>query len=323
MSLDTARCNLSRCLSDPVYVGTLVTDWANASKVITAWWDAYKQWEREDSLEAAFNDHRLTTRYYKREFDAQLDMKAKEGFGGAQKDFPGHKVYVGLKGLAEYTKPDNFVPAREGMTARKIELGLYDQSARLLDGRKDISVQVFGKIEDGHRYAFMPLSDPDDQVVFHKLNEIGKSLRKKNEAFYALVRDIRSKMTRIKLAQDTDMGTNFTAVAPDDPVNPKFKYGISPTTTLPGMVLAKTFTKEQAAEILASRQIAAMNFKQILLAEKGNEITVAYRQHAGVFPLIGVWKASENCFHQYKIEGGELVRIEGATIPNRPPRAGT
>ena len=321
MSLDTARFNLSRSLADASYVQTLVTEWGTASGIITTWWNEYKAWERQDTLEAAFNNHRLTTRFYKRAFDAQLDMKAKSGHGGAQKDFAGHKVYVGLKGLAEYTNPNNFLPAAEGMTKRKVELGLYDQSARLLDGRKDISGQVFGRIEDGHNYAFMPLSDPDDQVVFHKLNEIAKSLRSQSQALYALVRDIRSKMTRIKLAQETDMGTNFTALAPEDTLNPKFKYGISPTTTLPGMVVAKKFSEEDAAKILTQRQIAAMNFKQILLAEKGNEITVAYRQHAGIFPLIGVWRAAKNCFDQYRIAGGELVRIEGATIANRPPRA--
>lgn len=320
MSLSAARDNLSRALHDPKYIVRLVADWPAASQTILAWWTAYKDWERGDTLGKAFNEHRLTARYYKREYDKQLDMMAKKGVGGEQVEFPGHKVYVGLKGIAEYTDPDNFKPAAEGMTKRKVELGLYDQSARLLDGRRNISEQVFGRIEEGHMYAFMPLSDPDDQVVFQKLNEVGKALRNDNTELYALVREIRSRMTRIKLAQETDMGTNFTAVDPENNLNPKFKYGISRKTKRPGEDKVKELSEADAKELLLYRRTAAMNFKQILIPQKGNEITVAYRQHAGGFPLIGKWRSATSCFDRYAIIGGELIHVRGAAIPNRPPR---
>ena len=293
MSLDTARFNLTRALDDPRYLVALVKEWPKASKTILEWWDEYKAWERADTLEKAFNDHRLTARYYKRAFDAQLDMMAKKGEGGEQVAFPGHKVAVGLQWLGEYTKPDNFLPVAQGMTRRKIELGLYDQSARLLDGRRKISEQVFGKIAEGHLYSFSPLSDPDDQVAFHHLNEVGKKLRNDNTELYTLVREIRSKMTRIKLAQETDMGTNYTATKPEDSVNPKFKYGISRTTTMPKDSKPTAYSEQQAEDILKGRRLTALNFKGILIPQKGNEITVAYRQHAGMFPIIGKWRKSE------------------------------
>lgn len=239
---------------------------------------------------------------------------------------------VGVKGVLARLDATIFVPTLGG-TSRKTELGLHDLSASILKKSKKITAQLHnsgsfaGKADEKIRelivstvgmsetqvaelkknkdkiiaetlfYVFMPLAKPADQKVFQLLNDLAKVSRKQQD-FYNEVRDIRSKMTRVKLFEEHDMGTGFLAYAPDSRVNPRFKYGHQPTTKvrIKGILTAGQDNTEQ---MITQRRKNAVNYDQVLSKATGvNEATIAYRYHAsrdgGVekFPLLGqlgVW----------------------------------
>jgi hypothetical protein len=240
---------------------------------------------------------------------------------------------VGVKGVLARLDPKVFVPTLGG-TSRKTELGLHDLSASLLKHDKKITAQLHnsgsfaGKTDEQIRqlivstegmsamqieelkakkekmiaetlfYVFMPIAKPADQKLFQLLNDLAKDLRKLHVDFYNEVRDIRSKMTRVKLFDEHDMGTGFLAYAPESRVNPRFKYGHQPTTKVRISGIIKS-GQENTEQLIAQRRKNAVNYDQVLAKATGvNEITVAYRYHAshdgGVekFPVLGqlgVW----------------------------------
>jgi hypothetical protein len=242
---------------------------------------------------------------------------------------------VGVKGVLARLDPTTFVPTLGG-TSRKTELGLHDLSASLLKSSKKITAQLHnsgsfaGKSDEEIRrlivstqgmsateieeikakkdkiiaetlfYVFMPIAKPADQKVFQLLNDLAKDkvLRQQGQDFYNEVRDIRSKMTRVKLFDEHDMGTGFLAYAPDSLVNPRFKYGHQPTTKVRIRGIIKS-GQDNTEQLIAQRRKNAVNYDQVLARATGvNEMTIAYRHHAsrdgGVesFPLLaqlGVW----------------------------------
>lgn len=240
---------------------------------------------------------------------------------------------VGVKGSLARLDPKVFVPTLGG-TSRKTELGLHDLSASLLKSSKKITAQLHNsgsfanKTDEEIRnlivstegmsptqidgikaakektiaetlfYVFMPLAKPADQKVFQLLNDLAKKVRQQQQDFYNEVRNIRSKMTRVKLFDEHDMGTGFLAYAPDSRVNPRFKYGHQPTTKvrINTIIMSGRTNTEQLIE---QRRMNAVNYDQVLARATGvNEMTIAYRYHASrdggaeKFPLLGqlgVW----------------------------------
>src|SRR5690606_23692770 len=116
--------------------------------------------------------------------------------------------------------------------------------------------------------------------------------------FYNYVRDIRSKMTRIKLAAEHDMATNFALVGQTATSRPKFSFTLLQKTDVS---IRDKERKVEGADIdfgdsnvvqvpttpgiLEARRVAAINFQTLVLGQihSYGEVVVAYRQHAGGF----------------------------------------
>lgn len=244
-----------------------------------------------------------------------------------------------LKSIEERLDPKKFVP-EEGAKSLKTEFGLHDLSAGLMHKNKPISEQQYKTPSRGQYYVFMPLSHAGDQAVFQNINRLAKEFRTQNEGFYNLVRDIRSKMTRIKLAAEHDMATNFVKVArPGTDPRPKFKFtlldktdvsirdkqkGLLPNVEfLEGKKVVQTPT---TPEILQARQLAAINFQSLVLGELHSygEVVVAYRRHLGEgeskFPKFAEFDAKKKLWKVGKLEGaGYQWQSTDETIPDRPP----
>jgi hypothetical protein len=139
-------------------------------------------------------------------------------------------------------------------------------------------------------------------VLFQKLAALAKRVDvHKQQDFCTVIQTIRASMTRIKMASEKDMGTNFTDLASPGSLRPKFKYGIS-------LFSKKENENKQMVSVfvgedeIARRKELAMNFRQILTDDKVNEIVVAYRSHANLeFPLFTKWDATAKVYKSFKL----------------------
>jgi hypothetical protein len=340
MALADTRSRLSRALDDAQF-GSPVR-WSTDRPLIADWWHDLKVEEAKDKFNKVFHESRMIVRYVKQGVDSTVDMKAHRGLTGGMETmtkpappskvggalaarmgaFQEPKTYklgLGAKQLMDRMDPTNFITPTTG-SRPKIELGLHDMSASLLDPKKiKISTQLFNQPKQYQIFAFMPVAAEDDQVVFQKINAFGKQHRADNDGLYSLVRELRSELTRIKLACEHDMATNFTAFAPDSAVNPKFRYGQSAQTKVPDpQKPGELVFVPNTAELINRRKTNALNYKAILDSEfHHNEITVAFRHHAGAFPKFGVWDG-KGSFLVSNVASNRMMRT-GEVIPDAPP----
>lgn len=355
MSLDHARDQILPLLENGAFGALVIEDWSSARKLVVDWWDAYKAWERADTFDAAWREQRMSLRWCGRGLDFSfkgVEATRSDAVKSEDGNFPSVTYAdltsnVGVTGVMARLDPKVFVPSPGG-ASRKTELGLHDLSASILRSNATITSQLFNAgsfarktptqirevLKALHKdskgkpyYVFMPLSKPRDQKLFHLLNDLAKLRR--DSPLYTLVREIRSKMTRVKLACEHDMGTGFLATAPDNPVNPKFRYGHQRTTKTRNSIGLLAPGKENSVELIAARKSNAMQYDQMLARATGvNEVTIAYRHHASQdgggerFPLAAelmVNKKDEVGFQAFVIkEGGEIDPTGMRWIPNRP-----
>jgi hypothetical protein len=286
--------------------------WKDTKRLILIWWAAFKAWERTDSFYEAFTDNRMVMRTWDSALDKHhvLSIPDNRITGGTAEDFlrNGYVFEVGLKSLALRMDPSNFYPE-----SKKYALGIHDMSSTLLDCSREISSQAHKK-SNGTIFSFTPLSDPKDQVVFERLSQLSKRAEACTE-FRELIREIRSKMTRAKLAAEHDMATGFTARK--TPTGYKLKYGLGATTSVvneeetakkrgglsmfPGTLTSRV---PVTPEVVAERRATALNFRTIVARKlfAKNEITVAIREHAGPFPIFAKYENKE--FLVFEIKDG-------------------
>jgi hypothetical protein len=216
-------------------LGTFDKDWGNLETLVDKWWAAYQAWEAQDTLPDAFKEQRLTVKGTTT-MDTLIEARRRpadptqrydgQAWGETEKfDTKIIKTNASILGRQD---PKVFVPQGKG-ASRKTEMGYHDLSALLLNPNADISAQQYkgraGQIDPEQVYVFMPLSEAIDQAVFQNINTLAKACRKERPTFYDTVRDIRSKMTRIKLLAEHDMATSFVMVGNrEENGGPKFKY---------------------------------------------------------------------------------------------------
>ena len=320
-------------------------NWEQMATLVRNWWNAYKDWERDiDTFNDAVSHDRMTLRTFGAKFTKEVDKTFEKGSlglsaerffqdsryspvddqGGTRKlafDNPEEKKHYGanrgIRGSA-FAVPENFA-SREA----KYKAGTHDLSASLFDHKYDMFDRVGGgrkqnhHTEDGAHFVFLPLSKEDDQEVIFNLVRAAKAMRGTVPDLYALVRDYRSKMTRVKLAADFDMGVGYTAVPSASTANegPHFKlrYGLLAAMTQRGVGGDGQETVSVTTETYQARQQAGIRFKSVLAAARGrkNEIVVAVRQHAGAFPVYAERNGMElRCF---RLEGNTKV-FTGGTV---------
>jgi hypothetical protein len=329
-ALENARKRLMDILPEEIWAVEVSRNWGDVHSRITSWWLAYKAWEKQDTFNDAFKDGRLSVRSFSGDFEWEKGkslsdltiptnkfyadskytaLKAKEQRQNQDTFWePTERAkYFANRGLdsSAFSKPENFATR-----STKYAAGLHDLSASLLNPKLSIFDQIHHKSEKQAHFSFVPLSAEDDQFVLFTLAQRAKDKNAPSE-LYAMIRDYRARMTRIKLAQDSDLGAGYTMVpTPNrtDGLNFKMRYGLGDKTTLTGGGATGVKTTPQ---ILAEKQKAALHFKHILGREGKNEIIVALRQHEGNFPVYAVRDgAMLRCF---QIVRGERV-LDGRTI---------
>lgn len=216
-------------------VGEFDGQWNHLANCVERWWKAYKTWEAQDTIQAAFTEQRLTV---KGTSEMNLPVQAQTASPNATQRYGAQAVWsdTGTFGtpivktnasvLARLNplvfRPDARTPSR------KTELGYHDLSALLLNPRAPISSQQYkgrGGIQPEQVYVFMPVSPAIDQAVFQNINTLAKAQRLQHSEFYDRVRQIRSTMTRLKLLAEHDMAVAFVKVGTSAETKlPKFKY---------------------------------------------------------------------------------------------------
>jgi hypothetical protein len=144
---------------------------------------------------------RLSARFIADEAAGRAKMLA----SGTAKGSGGYWANRGLDSSA-FADPRNF-DTREA----KYDEGLHDMSASLMNPAVSIFKQIHNT-DNGAHFSFMPLAEPEDQRMIYTLIRMAKTMRPYWPEMYALIREYRTKMTRVKLAYNSDMGAGYIAI---------------------------------------------------------------------------------------------------------------
>lgn len=195
------------------------------------------------------------------------------------------------------------IPANFATTESKYDWGLHDLSASLLNRNLSIFDQIHNT-EDGAHFSFMALAQPEDQRIIYTLTRMAKIMKPYWPQMYALIRDCRAKMTRVKLAANFDMGIGYIVIPVKNPKDNerkyRLRYGLINQMTVPESVDPSKSVKV-TPEVYEARQQAALDYRSILDREGKNEIIIALRKHAGNFPIYAQRRGDELLC--YKIVG--------------------
>jgi hypothetical protein len=261
--------------------------WEQLYEDVPRWWEHYKLWETQDTVSAAYKAQRLTAKAVAKNTSMNEDLGAKEvAFGNwsEKKKYPmperigeleNYQLRRSPIGVVDRFKPEMFVPEGKGPSLKTL-WGLHDLAASLMNPEFKISEQQYRFANN--IFVFMPLSEAGDQAVFQYINILAKAYRQKRGTFYELVRDYRSKMTRIKFAAEHDTGTQIVCVGRGAGDKPKFRLQPAEKThasVFDKLPKAETDTardvmKEVGAERLAKRlggQTFAGTFKDVDIPE--------------------------------------------------------
>lgn len=276
------------------------------TQAVWSWWNAFKKWEEQDSFLVAFREKRLCIT--QRPTDANVkgavltsyDMEAKRGSGehSPKIKYPGVKYAVGVDSLATRMDPANFSGVNELGIKNKYALGLFDLSASLLNPEyATIKGQLRWTIDSTKatwRVIFMALPHEEDVALYNVLKIHAHET--KDLVLQELLKFIRHRMTRPKLAAAEDMGAGPYDIAPTGSPT-KIKYGWKSDD---GVLTEQT--KKRAYTAAAEYQKIISNAKAItgrgdVKVVASNEITIALRQHAGKrFPIITAYDQERDRF---------------------------
>ena len=264
------------------------SDWNVLTPLIEQWFADLKAWEGIDTFNAAFQDKRMTCR--------QVNIDPVTARGGAF-DVGGRQMTLArdVPGIKARMVPTNYFHPHT-VRPRKNELGLHDLRTSLLTDARPIKTQLKGY--ENVLALFVPLPTEDDLYLFDSLNQTAK----KEPAGAVLMKTLRSQLTRVKLAQASDMGSTFqNAPLPGQPE--RFRYGLDGTIIGENQRgRAVKIGAPATAEELFNRKTNALRYKSILVnpVTTVNEIALAYRQHASpLFPMFTQWNQAAQHFRVY------------------------
>jgi hypothetical protein len=264
--------------------------WKERSAQIEAWFATMKRMEADETWATVFAANRMSAR--------QIGVKA-TNMGGTftvrNKFAPQDKqrdrevnLDRGLSGIGARGVPENFYDP-ESKERNKNVLGLHALSASLLvkDNKKPIFSQL--KPYKDSVVVFMPVPTEDDMQIFHAVARL-------KDPDLERYREMKSRFTRIKLAQGSDMHTTLFDVSETSEGPAKIRYGVTGRTQR-----AKDEEEVAADETdLAARKSNALEHSSILgpgAMQKINEIVMAYRQsESKEFPLYARWDPDQRHF---------------------------
>ncbi len=269
--------------------------WAELSTDIDRWWKALEITAKKD--EATFNapymNRQMTVRAVAKNSAAQGGMFKASIMKGESKTTTGDadmSLERDRESILKRTNPENWSGETSDLAAKQ-KTGLYELSASLLDpSRKDILSQMkFYKAPEA--VVFAPAAHPLDQQIFAAISTLA-------DADQPTLRKISSKMTRIIMAQSTDMGTKYVDFSPGN-TGTDIRYGESGTLIRHAAGTGKAARSHELEE----RRLNALMYWRILKDSKQlvNEVVVEYRQHAsGLFPLFAKVDHNQKRFYILK-----------------------
>jgi hypothetical protein len=235
------------------------------------WFTEIKTWEGLEKFPRAFQDSRMTVRAVKT--DAKLKQIKVTRSVPTTINLDGS-----VAGIHARLDADNF------LNKLKNDKGLHDLSAVLLHPGKLISKQFFD-VAPGSQLVFMPLPLEADLAAFAALSVIAKSNR--SSPLYVSFERMRANFTRIKYGAMSDMHSGFLTIEKmkfDAPLQKDGKvhvrYGLA--NVLGGPVMQKLLDIRVQNALKYKSKIATPN-----KTGENNEVIIAYRNHAGPFPMIG------------------------------------
>ena len=349
--------------------GRVRDNWLAVNALIESWWTVFQDWETKDTFNDAFAESRMSVRTFDAGFMKQVSKEFKpgtisvtstekdhvevrmfadskygsiEGDGAQQHDarFRGpveSLKYQAQRGIdsSKFADPENF-KTRD----TKYAAGLHDLSASLLNPGVSIFNQIHHHGNKTH-FAFLPLCEQEDQELVFNLTQCAKELNLTLPALHDRVRTLRASVTRVKLANEFDMGIGYSAMPVPDwenkvgkpaprgtGIGPKYKpaapvpayklrYGLGLFTTIIGPQGQQTV--RVTPEIYAARQNAARHFKSILGIRVGegqkNEIVIAVRKHRGAFPVYAIREGDVlNCYDIADNKDAKTMKLNKKSI---------
>jgi hypothetical protein len=296
MSLEQTRQALNEVLLSGKVSFKAADGWRQVKDLANEWQKLLKEWESKDTFEAAYQQKRMTARAMAdNRGDKVGEFKAPQaGKPRSAETDRDIKLAYGAAGVQARMKPTNLFVA--GQESKKNDLGLHDLSATLLTPDREWTKQL--KHYEDAAYLLMPMPQEEDLMLYYQLHGETKG-RGVDPAFRTFMRQISSRMTRLKYASAEDMHTTYVDNAPivkvaiqqkavqnfaifeKERVTPgKFRYGITGTSA------SKEDDEAAKSQVdvdeVKLRRARALRYKQILSANEGapvNEIVVAYRSH--------------------------------------------
>jgi Domain of unknown function (DUF4157) len=255
------------------------TSWKELSGKIAAWRKEVKKRAEDETFRTAFEAKRMTVRAIAKDSDQQGGTFKAQVLSGESKTTTGQADMTlerNRASILKRTEPKTWAGEAQDIAVKQ-KTGLYELSASLLD--PDPKRGIFSQLKfykEPEAVVFMPASTPEDNQIFAAISELV-------DADQPTLRDISSEMTRITLAQSTDMGTKYVDKSVGN-VGTDIRYGESGTLIrYPGGT-----GKPARAHELEARRTTALEYTKILGDPKKlvNEVVVEYRKHAsGRFPL--------------------------------------
>jgi ribosomal protein S8E len=273
-------------------LGGAGTKWQDRKNHIDAWWADVQTREARETWQTAFTTNRISARQIGSTKTMGGNFTVRNKFERANRSRDRNiSLDRGASGILERMKPANFDDPKTGKS-QKNEKGLHDLSASLLDGKDKDPMSIFVQLKpyDNAVVLFMPAPSEDDAQIFNAIMQLTEPDEK-------LLRTIRSKFTRIRFAQGSDMHTIPLDVSRNATDLPKIRYGVSGRTQR-----AKDESEVMADDIdLAARRTNALQHSVILgpgAMQKVNEIVMVYRSYEStLFPLFAKWDAQSKRFN--------------------------
>lgn len=281
--------------------------WADLTPAIEKWWEAVKETAKTETFATVFEAKRMTVRCVAKDGSAQggtFKAMVPVGESGTATGQADMTLARGRESISKRTDPATWTGADNDMEVKRKQ-GLYELSASLLDpSRKDIFAQLkFYQAPEA--VVFMPAASPQDSQVFSAISKLV-------DADQPTLRAIGSQMTRIILAQSTDMGTKYVDKSPAN-LGTDIHYGKTGT-----VIRYKGGTGKAArSHEIEARRRNALHYTDILDDPKKlvNEVVVEYRKHAsGKFPL---FTEIDHKTKQFHILDSSTFRRTGRYIDNQ------
>lgn len=280
------------------------------------WLLAYKTWEStDDDFYGIWRDKRMFVRSIGASDSHYATLQVKkpsleawnrDGWASAAGetvptvDIAGVSYNTGRAGLLKRLDPDKFLNRGDGPIKTKYAEGLLDVSGTILRSDRKISMQLHAKPTNGHWQCFVPLGKEKDQELLlfmkDKLTQLQVLLGSAHPGFNlirAQYKQICARVTRLKLAFETDLALGFVAIPDAGGDTGKYKYlpktapKYSMNNPTPGLANTTPIFDSNLQALLRNN---VSRYKSVVGIAIKNEVRIAIRKHENpMWPMFVKW----------------------------------